>query len=104
MAVVWNPTQPLPVVLASDLCPPPFWPVPHGNQISLPVVAVGAPAGPFTPIYSGPVGDGTYPGPSFCPGSGLVVQPPEEPPEPPVTTAFQVGGPSLARRRSHDRP
>lgn len=68
---MFNPTQPLPPILASTLCPPPVWPLPTADWLSLPVVAVGMPAGPFTPTYTGPVGTGAYPGPSSCPGSGI---------------------------------
>ena len=65
-----NPNQPLPVVLASKLCPPPVWPLPTVDWMSLPVVAPGFPSGPFTPSYAGPVGSGAWPGVSSCPGSG----------------------------------
>lgn len=71
MAEVLNPNQPLPVVLASNLCPPPVWPLPLPNWLALPVVPPGFPLGPFTPAYTGPTGTGAYPGASSCPGSGI---------------------------------
>jgi hypothetical protein len=71
MPITLNPNQPLPVVLSSNVCPPPVWPLPVANWVPLPVVAEGFPAGPFTPTYTGPVGDGLFPGPSFCPGQSI---------------------------------
>ena len=71
MAITLNPNQPLPVVLTSNVCPPPVWPVPLANMLSLPVVPLDYPLGPFTPTYTGPVGTGVYPGPSSCPGQNL---------------------------------
>ena len=82
-----NPNQPLPVVLSSQFCPPPVWPLPVANWVSLPTVAEGFPAGPFTPSYTGPVGDPSNFTPlSPCPGTGLVVAPASEPPVLPTDT------------------
>lgn len=67
-----NPNQPLPVVLASNICPPPLWPLPLINWLSLPPVAEGFPVGPFTPTYTGPVGGPPYIPQPPCPGTGLV--------------------------------
>jgi hypothetical protein len=78
-----NPNQPLPPVLASPLCPPPHWPNTH--WVSLPVVQLDFPEGPYNHTtgccngdYSGPIGTGLWPGPSFCPGSGLGGVPPDD--------------------------
>lgn len=78
-----NPNQVLPPVLASPLCPPPIWP--NNEWVSLPVVQLGTPMGPYNTTtgccqggYTGPLGTGLWPGPSFCPGSGLGGIPPGE--------------------------
>jgi len=44
-----SPTQ-LPVVLSSNLPPPPIWPLPITNMVMLPVVPTGWQVGPFTPL------------------------------------------------------
>lgn len=83
-AITINPNQPMPPVLSSNVCPPPLWPLPVGNWVSLPTVAEGFPVGPFTPPTFTP-GTGEYPGDSSCPGSGMVI--PALPPPPPGTTS-----------------
>lgn len=55
MPITINPNQPDPVVLASDLLPPPVWPLPVGDWVVLPPVAEGFPTGPFLPEPEGPV-------------------------------------------------
>lgn len=84
-AITINPNQPMPPVLSSNVCPPPLWPLPVANWVSLPTVAAGFPVGPFTPPTFTP-GTGEYPGDSFCPGSGMVV--PE--PAPPTPTSVML--------------
>lgn len=49
MAITRNPNQPVPVVLASTLSPPPVFPIPIANLLVLPVVAPEFNPGPFTP-------------------------------------------------------
>lgn len=85
-----NPNQPMPPVLSSNVCPPPEWPLPVANWVSLPTVAAGFPTGPFTPPTFTP-GTGLYPGDSFCPGSGMVV-----PAAPPIGTTAFSGSPQPA--------
>jgi hypothetical protein len=47
-AMILNPNIPPPIVLSSNLAPPPVHPVPLTNQVVLPVVPPGFPAGPFS--------------------------------------------------------
>jgi|SRR5215475_2563833 len=74
-----NPNQPRPPVLASDICPPPVWPLPLTDWKSLPVVPEGFPTGPFPAQSMGPISDGTPPVIPPCPGTSMVV--PDEPEE-----------------------
>jgi hypothetical protein len=45
---ITNPNQPFPPILASDLPPPPTWPLPTGDWVILPVVGI-LPAPPWKP-------------------------------------------------------
>lgn len=72
MAIVLNPNQPRPVVLSSNQCPPPVWPLAVANWVVLPVVPEGFPMGPFPPQPLGPISDGTRPVFLGCAGVDMV--------------------------------
>jgi len=79
MTMTINPNQPRPVVLASDKCPPPLWPLPVADWLTLPVVPQGFPTGPFPAQTMGPISDGTAPVIPLCPGTGMVAPTPPPP-------------------------
>lgn len=92
-----GPTQPPPPILASDLCPPPVWPLDSADWLMLPTVPIGFPTGPFTPPVYANLGDGAC-APSSCPGTGLCGPPVTTPPGGGgTTTAFQVAPPMLTQ-------
>jgi len=86
-----NPNQPPPVVLASNLNPPPVFPLPNANWLSLPVVPPPFPQGPFPPPTIANPGTGQWPGPSTSPGTGLG-GPPTAPAHGIITAAAVTAG------------
>ena len=76
-----NPNQPCPPILASDINPPPVWPLPVVDWVVPQAVPPGFPTGPFAPNDCGPVmpdlvvGDICVTQSPVTPGTGVLTVP-----------------------------